>query len=98
MAVAGSYKVESETPMGKQEMTITLVQDGKSLSGTSSSPMGTESFTGGTVDGDNFEFVLNVSSPMGDMKLNVAGAVNGNDISGKIKTQFGDMTFQGKRV
>jgi hypothetical protein len=98
MAVAGTYKTSSNTPMGKQESTLTLIVDGDSLSGSSASPMGTTEFSGGKVDGDNFEFEMNVKSPMGDMKLTFVGTVSGDNISGTVKSQFGDMPFTGARA
>ena len=55
MAVDGTYKIEMESPMGKMEITLTLKTDGDSLSGSSASQMGTTEFSGGKVNGDNFE-------------------------------------------
>jgi hypothetical protein len=98
MAIDGTYKIEIETPIGKQESTVVLKTDGDKLSGTAESMMGKNDFTG-TVKGDEIAFDLNITSPMGDMKLQFHGKVTGNDIAGDIKMgDFGSSPFKGKKV
>ena len=40
MAIDGTYKIEIDTPMGKQEATLTLKTAGDKLSGTAESAYG----------------------------------------------------------
>jgi hypothetical protein len=99
MAIDGTYKTELDTPMGKQESTLTLKTEGGKLSGSSENQFGRLDFSGGTVNGDSFAFTLNISGPMGDMKLEYTGQVSGDDISGVVKAgDFGATPFTGKRV
>jgi len=99
MAVDGTYKIEIDTPMGKQEATLVLKTDGDKLSGTTESPFGKTDFSGGTVKGDDISFNMEMSSPMGSMKLEYTGKVSGDDISGEVKAgDFGSSPFKGKRV
>ena len=99
MAVDGTYKIEIDTPMGKQEATLTLKTDGDKLSGTSESVFGKMDFSGGTVTGDNIAWSMEISSPMGSMKLEYTGKVSGDDISGDVKAgDFGTSPFKGRRV
>ncbi len=99
MAVDGIYDVEVSTPMGKRASKLTLKSSGNVLSGTVSSDLGTVNFDGGKVDGDSVSWSVNVSGPMGQMKLDYSGKVEGDNISGTIQLgQFGTATFAGKRV
>ena|SRR4030042_1792988 len=99
MAIDGTYKIEIDTPMGKQEATLNLKTDGDKLSGTTESAFGKTDFSGGTVSGDTVAFSMEISSPMGNMKLDYSGKVSGNDISGSVKAgDFGSSPFKGKKV
>jgi hypothetical protein len=99
MAVDGTYKIDVDTPMGKQESKLTLKSAGAKLSGTTESSFGTTNFTGGTVKGNEFSFSMEITSPMGQMKLDYKGKVAGNAISGEVKAgDFGTSPFKGKRV
>jgi hypothetical protein len=98
MAIDGTYKIELETPMGKQEATLTLKTDGDKLSGAADSMMGKQEFTG-TVNGDALAWTMDITSPMGDMKLEYTAKVTGDDIAGEVKAgTFGSSPFKGKRI
>jgi len=99
MAVDGTYNLELDTPMGKRTSKLTLKTDGDSLSGTHSDEMGEQSFTDGTVSGDDFTFSTKVSSPMGEFQLSFKGTVSGDAISGEVQAgQFGSFPFKGTRA
>ncbi len=99
MAIDGTYNVQSEMMGNKMDISVTLKTSGNSLSGSTTAMNNTASFSNGKVNGDNFEFDLEVDSPMGGkMKLSYTGTVKGNDISGEVKTQFGNMPYKGTRV
>jgi len=99
MAIDGTYKIEIDTPMGKQESTLTLKTDGAKLSGSTESMFGKMDFSGGTVKGDDVAWTMQISGPMGDMKLEYTGKVTGDDISGQVKAgDFGSSPFKGKRI
>ena len=99
MAVDGTYKIEIDTPMGKQEVTVTLKTAGDKLSGTIESMFGTVDFSGGTVKSNTVAWSMEISSPMGNLKLDCSGEVSGNDISGEVKAgDFGSFPFKGKKV
>ena len=98
MAVDGKYKIEIETPIGKQEATLTLKTDGDKLSGTGESMMGKNDFTG-TVKGDNLAWTMDIDSPMGKMTLEYTAKVTGNDMVGEVKLgTFGTAPLKGKRI
>jgi hypothetical protein len=98
MAIDGTYKIEIDSPMGKQEATINLKTDGDKLTGTAESMFGKSDFTG-TVKDDTLSWSTEISSPMGQVKLDYTGKVSGDDISGELKAgNFGTSPFKGKRI
>ena len=99
MAVDGTYNVEIDTPMGKQESKLTLKTDGAKLGGSMESPMGKLEFSGGKVSGDNVSWEMEIDSPMGKINLTYNLKVSGNDISGDVKAgDFGSSPLKGKRA
>ena len=76
---------------------MTLVTDGNSLSGKMDGPQGTQEFEGGTVEGNDLAWKMEMTSPM-PMTLEVSASVDGDAISGNIKLgAFGDASFSGTR-
>lgn len=99
MAVDGTYIIEIDTPMGKQESTLTLKTDGAALSGTLASSLGNTDFSGGTVGSDKVSWSIEMNSPMGNIKLDFKGKLTGENISGEVKAgDFGTSPFKGKKV
>ena len=98
MSADGSWNCTINSPMGAQEATITLVTDGGSLSGTMAGDQGTQEFSGGTVDGNNLEWEVQMTSPM-PMTLEISATVDGDSISGNVKLgAFGNASFEGARA
>ena len=97
MSADGSWSVTINSPMGAQQATLTLVTDGDSLSGSMVGAQGTQEFTGGTVDGDNLAWTIDMTSPM-PMTLEITATVAGDEISGNVKMgAFGDAGLSGSR-
>ena len=98
MSADGSWDCTINSPMGAQKATLTLVTDGVNLSGTMAGDQGTQEFSGGTVDGDNLVWEVQMTSPM-PMTLEISATVNGDEISGNVKLgAFGNATFEGSRA
>lgn len=98
MSADGSWNCTINSPMGAQEATLTLVTDGGNLSGTMAGAQGTQEFSGGTVDGDNLEWEVEMTSPM-PMTLEISATVAGDSISGNVKLgAFGNASFEGSRA
>jgi len=98
MAVDGTYDIEIDTPMGKQQSKLILKTAGEKLTGSMESPMGTMDFTG-MANGDDVNWNMEINSPMGNMKLEYKGKVSGDEISGEVKAgDFGSSPFRGKRI
>ncbi|MDA0272848.1 MAG: hypothetical protein O3C68_06310 [Proteobacteria bacterium] len=98
MSADGSWNCTINSPMGAQQATMTLKTDGSSLSGKMEGAQGTQEFDGGTADGDNLTWKIEMTSPM-PMTLEVSAAVDGDTIGGNVKLgAFGSATFTGTRV
>ena len=98
MSADGSWNSTINSPMGAQQATMTLKTDGSSLSGKMEGAQGTQEFDGGTADGDNLTWKIEMTSPM-PMTLEVTAVVDGDTIGGNVKLgSFGDATFTGTRV
>lgn len=98
MSADGSWSITINSPMGAQQATLTLSTEGGALSGSMASPQGTQDFSGGTVDGDNLAWEVDMTQPM-PMKLEITATVAGDEISGNVKLgAFGEASFSGSRA
>ncbi len=91
---AGVYLAKTSTPNGEVEFTLTINADG---TGSAESPMGKMDFTDAKIEGKSFAFDAVMNSQMGEMQLAFNGAVEGDNVSGTIGTQMGEMPFSGHR-
>jgi len=98
MAIDGTYNIEIDTPMGKQEAKLNMKADGNKLTGTMENDMGKNDITG-TTKGNDVSWGLEINSPMGNMKLEFNGKVSGDEITGEVKIgSFGSSHFKGIKV
>jgi hypothetical protein len=99
MAIDGTFNVEIDTPIGKQESKLTLKTDGDAVSGSMESPLGAMEFSGGKIKGDNVSWNMEISSPMGKIDLEYSIKISGDDVSGEVKAgNFGSSPLKGKRA
>lgn len=97
MSASGTWNITTNSPMGSQDGTLDLTEEGSSLTGKMSGPQGDIDLTEGTVDGNNLTWKAQVTSPMA-ITLEVSASVDGDNISGDIKLgAFGNATFTGTR-
>jgi len=98
MSVDGTYSIQINTPIGKQEGKLILKEAGGKLTGRVEASLGQKDFTG-TVSGNDVAWSMDFSSPLGKMKLDFQGTVSGSSISGKVKTgSFGTSEFTGSKL
>ena len=99
MSVDGRYEVELQTTIGPQHIGLTLKAAGNSLSGTMDGHFGEQSFSGGTVNGNDVAWSVKLQSPMGEMQLDVKATVNGDSIEGQVQLgAFRPSLFKGSRA
>ena len=98
MAIDGTYNIEIDTPMGKQEAKLDIKASGSKLTGMIESAMGQNDING-TVKYNNVSWGMEITSPMGSLKLEFNGKVTGDEIKGEVKMgTFGVSQFEGRKV
>ena len=97
MAIDGTYNITIHTSIGDQKVKLTLKTQGNALNGTSESSMGVTTFTGGTVNGNEIQWTDNATTPMGPLKINMKGKIEGDKISGQAVSAFSLAPFDGTR-
>jgi hypothetical protein len=96
--IDGDWKVTVNSPMGAQEITLSLATAGDTVTGTLSGAMGSTEVKNGKVDGDNVSFDATITEPF-SINISVTATVDGDAISGQVKTQgFGSFPMKGARV
>lgn len=99
MSVDGTYKITAETPMGSMKSTLILKAEGEELSGTvETGIMGTVDFNGGKVKGSSFSFAVTIKKFFKKIEISGSGNVDGNKISGEVKTPVGNSSYSGVRI
>ena len=102
MALAGKYINSFENPMGggKQQGAFVFNIDGDTFTGTASADgMDDVPIQDGKINGDEITFVMNSSSPMGEMKINVKATLDGDSMTGTIDMGMGNpMAFEAKKA
>ena len=97
-SVDGNWDVTVNSPMGAQSIKMALKADGGGLSGTLAGAMGSTEVKNGKSDGSSFSFEAQITEPF-PINIEVEGTVDGDAISGKVKTQgFGSFPMKGTRV
>jgi hypothetical protein len=95
--VDGTWKLTVNSPMGAQDIDLTLASSGSTLTGSMSGAMGTTEISNGSVDGDSFTFDAAITQPF-PLTITVAGEVAGDELTGQVKTQgFGSFPMKGVR-
>ena len=100
MSADGTWKMTMQTPMGAQEGTLELKEEGSTLIGTMSATAAPEpmEITEGTVDGDALTWKAALTQPR-PITLEFSATVDGDRISGDVKLgAFGNATFEGTRT
>jgi hypothetical protein len=99
MSIDGTYRITADTPMGSVESTLILKTDGEDLSGTmSAGMMGTVDFDGGKVEGNSFSFATTMKKFFKIIKISGCGKVDGDQISGEVRTSMGNSYYSGVKI
>ncbi|MGQ9425161.1 hypothetical protein ACXYTJ_06545 [Gilvimarinus sp. F26214L] len=95
--LSGTWVLNVDSPQGASTPTMTLTQDGDKVSGTYEGSLGSSDISG-TVDGDEFTLVANLSMQGQDFALTYTGTQNGDSVSGNVDVAgMGGAPFTGKR-
>ncbi|WP_306252966.1 hypothetical protein [Parvularcula sp. IMCC14364] len=91
----GSWNIEINTPMGKQEGVLVLNQSGGDLSGSMAQGGDSTDIENGSVADDQASWDVKVSKPM-PLTLGFTAHLDGDNIGGKVKLgAFGEADFSG---
>ena len=97
MAVDGTYNCTVKSPLGDQNLTLTVKSEGATFTGTASGAMGSSDVSG-TVNGDTIAWKQSVSVPM-PMTLDCEATVDGDTVSGSVAAgAFGSFPLSGSRT
>ncbi|MGD8896758.1 MAG: hypothetical protein PVJ73_12040 [Acidobacteriota bacterium] len=95
--VTGTWTMNVETGMGSGSPTLTLTQDGDTITGTYKGFFGEAPVTG-TISGDEVALSIEVSAQGQDLKVDYVGTVDRDTMSGKVVFgEYGEGTFEGTR-
>ena len=87
MAVAGSWDITINSPMGARLAKLELAEDGGAITGTQTGEQGSVDLYDGAADGDNVSWKTDINGAMGEMTLSFTGALADGKLSGEV--QFG---------
>lgn len=95
--VDGSYDCTVKSPLGDQNLKLTVTSDGNSFTGQASGAMGASDVSG-TVDGNTLAWKQQMTSPM-PMTLDITATVDGDSITGNVGAgAFGSFPLTGTRT
>lgn len=98
MSVDGTWNIVMKTPMGDRDASVTLKEDGGSLSGQMSSDGNTIDIENGKVENGRASWDANVTVPM-PITLSFDVAADGDTMDGTVKLgMFGSSSVTGTRA
>ena len=97
MAVDGNWKISLSTPMGPQEMMLSVETSGETFTGRISGRMGDNAIEGKVI-GDTLTWSTKITQPM-PVTLEFTTTVDGDEMNGNAKLgSFGNAAVTGSRV
>ena len=96
--VGGTWKLTVEPPGQSIEVTLTLDQQGDTITGTLNSPLfGNVQIKNGKVTEDGMNFEATVSVGGQELDVSFAGKVDGNKVEGTVDSAQGPVAFSGTK-
>ncbi len=97
--VSGTWEVAFETPMGERTYAAVFAVDKDLLKVIMKSSRGTELKGEGKLSGDQIQWSVVVSAPMGDIPLVFKGRVQGDTMEGTVEMgDAGESPFKAKKT
>jgi len=98
MAIDGRWSVTVSSPMGPMESELEVTSNGGSLSGTQKAGGDQREIYGGTANGDDVAWSVDISQPI-PATLTFKGSVSGDALQGSVQAgAFGSFPFTGSRI
>ena len=92
----GTWNTVTNTPMGQQKGTLTLVVEGGKVTGTMAGAQGSLPVDG-TESNGTLTWKADVTTPM-PLSLEFVVSVDGDDMTGTVKSNFGNFPLKGARA
>ncbi len=93
----GTYDCTVKSPLGDQNLTLTVKTEGNSFTGQASGAMGASDVSG-EVEGDTLKWKQQMTSPM-PMTLDCSATINGDSVTGTVGAgAFGSFPLSGTRT
>lgn len=96
--VGGNYTINIEVPGQSLAGTLSLTQQGETLTGNLQTQLGTTPIKDGKVTAEGFNFTTTVEFGGSTFDLFVSGRVAGNEISGTMTSPQGAIPFRGTKT
>jgi len=97
-AIGGVWEMTTQTPQGDMTSDATFVQEGEKIKFTMSGFEGMEMTGEGKVTGQDVEWTVTISAPMGEFVLTYKGKVDGETMSGEVQAgDFGAFPWTAKK-
>tara|TARA_B100000029_G_scaffold35732_3_gene33601 strand:- start:30281 stop:30637 length:357 start_codon:yes stop_codon:yes gene_type:complete len=90
----GMWDVELNTPLGAQQVVLTIDTDG---TGSFAGPQGEQGIEGIMFDGNGLTFSLAFDAQGQSVTLDFSGSIEGNALNGEFNTPFGSLAVSGSR-
>ncbi len=97
MAVAGTYSITIETPMGDRKSDLTLVENNNTLTGTLVGKESQTELTNCELHGNNIAFEVTVPTIMGKMNVQMNCTIDADNLTGTAKLPLGEFKVKGTR-
>jgi imidazolonepropionase-like amidohydrolase len=96
--VGGNYSITIEIPGQAMQGTLSMTQQGETLTGNLQTQLGTTPIKDGKVTAEGFGFTTTVEFGGSTFDLFVNGRVSGNEISGTMTSPQGAIPFRGTKI
>ncbi len=97
VSAAGTWSVEIETPDGAQPATMTLTQEGTSVSGTFDSELGSAPLSG-SIEGNEISMSMTITAGGQSLRVELSGTIEGDTARGTAATPMGSMDWTARRT
>jgi imidazolonepropionase-like amidohydrolase len=96
--LSGTWAITFTLGEREETGTLTLSQQGASLSGTLQTSFGTTELHNGSVGPDGFRFTTSASVEGRTVEMTLTGTATGSAMQGTVTSEIGSVTFKGSRL
>ncbi|MEP6925666.1 MAG: pitrilysin family protein [Pyrinomonadaceae bacterium] len=94
-----TWNLSVSSPQGNLPITMLLMREGESITGTLNTPVGDGAITGGTISDNNLTATASLSFQGMPVNVKISGTIDGDSVSGSIDTgMLGSLPFTGTKA